>query len=112
MMAWKARDMIGRSLVTAAALCILATPGWAAPDCKEVFVGRARVGAEVADKEREKLALEDAIANWRRQVRHAYGFDYRYWRVARNKLVRCTNGVGERRCAVQARPCKLPPTGA
>lgn len=103
--------MIARISFLCAAAFATAVPASAAPDCKEVFVGRARVGAEVADKDREKLALEDAIANWRRQVRHAYGFDYRYWRVARNKLVRCTNGSGERRCAVQARPCRLPPSG-
>jgi len=103
--------MIGKKLVLAAAVWGFALPAYAAPDCKEVFVGRARVGAEVTDKERHKLALDDAIANWRRQVRHAYGFDYRYWNAARNKLVRCTNGLGERRCAVQARPCKLPPSG-
>jgi hypothetical protein len=104
--------MMAKRLVLAVAACGLALPAHAAPDCKEVFVGRARVGSEVADKERQKLALEDAIANWRRQVRHAYGFDYRYWTAARNKLVRCTNGLGERRCAVQARPCKLPASGA
>ncbi len=99
--------MIGRLLVLTATAWTLAVPALAAPDCKQIISGRARSTAPVADQERQRLALDDAIAHWRQQARLTYGFDYRYWQAARNKRVQCTGSAGLRKCSVQARPCRI-----
>lgn len=100
--------MIGKLtglLVGVGALC---APALAFAECKETFIGRSRSDAAVSDAERQRLALDDAIAHWRKQVRLAYGFDYRYWQAAQAKRVQCTGSPGLRKCTVRARPCKLP----
>lgn len=99
--------MIGRLAMLTATAWMLAMPAQAASDCKQPIFGRARSTAPVADAERQRLALDDAIAHWRQQARLIYGFDYRYWQAARNKRVQCTGSAGLRKCAVQARPCKV-----
>ncbi|MDX2204558.1 MAG: hypothetical protein NW223_17535 [Hyphomicrobiaceae bacterium] len=78
----------------------------AAPECKEEFVGRFKAIDPSSPKDSERTAIDGAIAHWRQQVRHAYGWPYRYWTSARNRKVRCTGTAGGRACAVSARPCR------
>lgn len=78
----------------------------AAPDCKEVFVGRSRASDPVNVRASEKAAMEGAIAHWRQQVRHTYGWSYRYWTAARNRLVKCSGSPGTRTCTAAGRPCR------
>ena len=78
----------------------------AAQDCKEIFIGRSRAADSSSVREGDKVALDGAIAHWRNQVRHAYGWDYRYWTSARAKNVRCSGNAAVRHCAVSARPCR------
>jgi hypothetical protein len=101
--------MIAKTAVLGlAAILVLAgtQAGVAASDCTEVFIGRSRASDPVDRRASEKAAIEGAIAHWRQQVRHSYGWPYRYWASARNKTVKCTGSPGTRACAVSARPCK------
>ena len=99
--------MIGRVLAVKAIMVALCFPAYAAGECKETFVGRSRSDAAASDAERQRIALDDAIAHWRQQVRLAYGFDYWYWQAAQAKRIHCTGVPGLRKCTVRARPCKL-----
>lgn len=96
----------GFLLAAGVMLACAGTEAAVAQDCKEVFVGRSRASDPVNVRESEKAAIEGAIAHWRQQVRLSYGWPYRYWTSARNKLVKCTGGPGGRACSVSARPCK------
>jgi hypothetical protein len=99
--------MTRTGLVLAAGVMLAGSAATAvAQDCKEVFVGRSRASDPVNARESEKAAIEGAIAHWRQQVRLSYGWPYRYWTSARNKLVKCTGGPSARACSVSARPCK------
>lgn len=69
------------------------------------LVGHFHFGS-ASRKPSKKIAMKQAILDWRGFTSLEYGDHWGYWRYARNKTARCEKASAGWSCTVEGRPCK------